>query len=41
MEIYKIHKGVLRLIPEDYQLKQGIKYILLFAFGFFLSGICR
>lgn len=39
MEIYTIRKGVMRLLPEDYELKQVIKYILSFAFGLYLGGI--
>ncbi len=37
MEIYTIKQGVMRQVPEDYELKQMIKYILFTILGLMIG----
>lgn len=39
MEIYTIKQGIMRPVPEDYQLKQMAKYILLTIFGLIIGHL--
>ncbi len=39
MEIYTIKRGVMRQLPEDWNLKQLVKYIGAFFFGLMLGHI--
>jgi fucose permease len=37
MEIYTIKQGVMKQVPEDYELKQMIKYILFTILGLMIG----
>lgn len=37
MEIYTIRRGVMRAVPEDYELKQCVKYIVAVLFGMYVG----
>lgn len=39
MEIYTIKRGVLRQVPEDFELKQMIKYIFFFIIGLMIGNL--
>ena len=41
MNLYVIRKGALRQVPEDWELKQVIKYILIFVAGVILGNAWR
>jgi hypothetical protein len=41
MEAYQIKRGVMKQIPEDLELKQVIKYILVFVAGVILGNAWR
>jgi hypothetical protein len=38
VEIYTIKHGVMRQIPEDFELKQLVKYIFAFVIGMMLGN---
>jgi hypothetical protein len=39
MEIYTIKQGVMKPVPEDYELKQMVKYILFVIFGLVMGHL--
>jgi len=39
MEIYTIKQGVMRQVPEDYELKQMVKYILFTILGLMIGRV--
>lgn len=41
MEIYHIKDGTMRQVPDDWELRQTVKYILVFLSGMAFVGILR
>ncbi|MFH2074229.1 MAG: hypothetical protein ABIJ57_02605 [Pseudomonadota bacterium] len=41
MELYTIERGIMRQVPEDWELKQIIKYVLIFIVGVVLGNAWR
>jgi len=39
MEIYAIKQGVMKPVPEDYELKQMVKCILFVIFGLMIDHL--
>lgn len=39
MDIYTIKQGVMRQVPEDYELKQMVKYILFTVLGLMIGRL--
>ncbi len=38
MEIYTIKRGVMKQVPEDFELKQVVKYIFAFVIGLMIGN---
>jgi len=38
MEIYTIKRGVMKQVPEDFELKQVVKYIFYFGIGLMIGN---
>lgn len=41
MELYTIKSGKMKQVPVDYELKQAIKYIIVFVLGLILGNFWR
>ncbi len=39
MEIYTIKQGVMKPVPEDYELKQMVKYIFFIILGLIIGHL--
>lgn len=39
MEIYRIKHGIMKQIPEDFELKQFVKYLFAFVVGLIIGNI--
>jgi hypothetical protein len=38
MEIYTIKRGVMKQVPEDFELKQVVKYAFYFVIGLMIGN---
>jgi hypothetical protein len=38
MEIYTIKRGVMKQVPEDFELKQVVKYLFYFIVGLMIGN---